>query len=328
MKKLRIGILGVSNHFLKRIVLPLSKVENCEIIAIASRDRDKSKRIAIEFSIPNGGLTYDELINHKDVDAVYIPLPNHLHFEWIKKAVEVSKPVLCEKPLTMNAYEAKEIIEFAEKHNTPIMEAFMYRYHPLWERVKDIIRTNQIGKINHINTVFCYNNPSPTNIRNIKEYGGGVLMDIGCYAISVPRFLINDEPKQVISSIERHPEFDTDMNTIALMDFGDATANFFVSTVSEPMQKVDIICSGGTINIPVPFNTYVDTTSSITVSTPQGVREITFPIADAYGLMFEAFADSILKSRAVPTPIQDALNNMKVIDAIIKSAETKQWEEI
>ncbi len=328
MKKLRIGVLGVSNHLLKRIILPLLKTENCEIVAIASRDKTKSDNFAKEFSIPNSGLTYDELINHSEVDAVYIPLPNHLHFEWIKKSIEAGKPVLCEKPLTMNADKATEIVKISEKHNIPIMEGFMYRFHPLWKHIKDIIRTNQIGKITHINTIFCYNNPSSTNIRNVKEFGGGALMDIGCYAISVPRFLLDNEPKQVIATIERHPEFGTDMNTIALMDFGDATANFYVSTMAEPMQKVDIIGTAGTITVPVPFNIYVDRPSSIIISTPQGIREVTFSISDQYGLMFEAFSDAILNNKPVPTPIQDAVDNMKVIDAVVKSAKSKQWEEI
>lgn len=328
MKKLRIGVLGVSNHFLKRIILPLSRVDNCKIMAISSRDKSKSKKFAEDFAIPYGDLTYEELINHNEVDAIYIPLPNHMHLEWIKKSLEAGKPVLCEKPLTMNAKEAEEVVALSEKHNTPVMEAFMYRFHPLWKHIKDIVRTNQIGNITHINTVFSYNNPSPTNIRNIKEYGGGALMDIGCYAISVPRFIYDTEPKSVISTIERHPDFGTDMNTIALMDFGGATANFFVSTVSEPMQKVDIIGSAGTITVPVPFNIYVDKPSSIIVSTPQGTREVTFAIADSYGLMFEAFADAILNNNPVPTPLEDAVANMKVIDAVVKSAETKEWAEV
>lgn len=328
MKKIQFGVLGVSNHFYKRIVLPLQETTNCEVYAIASRDVNKSNEAGKEFGIPVSDLTYEELINHDEVDAIYIPQPNHLHAEWTIKALEAGKPVLCEKPLAMDAQEAMQMADASKHLGIPLMEGFMYRFHPLWQHIRNLIRTNQIGQINSIHTIFTYNNPSPSNIRNIKEFGGGALMDIGCYAISVPRFLFGSEPDKVMATIVEHPEFGTDMHTTALMQFGSANASFFVSTSSEPFQKVEIIGSAGTITVHVPFNTYVDTPSTITVSTGQGSREVEFPISDPYGLMFDAFSASLIERKPVPVPIEDAINNMKVIDAVVKSAKSGKWESV
>lgn len=325
MKKLNIGILGVSNHFIKRIVLPLSKAQNCQPYAIASRNEDSAKRAAEEFNIPVVHTNYQELLNDKLVDAVYIPLPNHMHAEWVIKALSAGKPVLCEKPLALNFAEAQTMVQASEKTGIPLMEAFMYRFHPLWIHVKNLVRTNQLGPINYIHTSFSYNNASPSNIRNIAAYGGGALMDIGCYAISVPRFILNREPLRVLSQTTLHPDFATDMHTSGLLDFGEARASFHVSTLSEPFQKVDIVGSAGSVTIHVPFNTYVDTPSSITINTGQGSREVVFPVSDAYQLMFDAFSESVIKQIPVPTPLADALNNMKVIDAIRLSADTNNW---
>ena len=326
MKKIRFGVLGVSNHFYKRIVLPLQKAKNCEVVAMASRNPIKSKEAAQEFDIPIFALSYDELISSDEVDAIYIPLPNHLHSEWTIKALEAGKPVLCEKPLAMDAQEAKQMADLSIKLGVPLMEGFMYRFHPLWQHIRNIIRTNQIGQINAIHTIFSYNNPSPTNIRNIKEYGGGALMDIGCYAISVPRFLLGREPKKVMATMVKHPEFKTDMHTSALLDFGDVNASFFVSTGSEAFQKVEIIGSAGTITVPIPFNTYVDTPSTITVNTGQGERKVEFPTCDPYGIMFDAFSESLIEQKPVPVPIEDAIHNMKVVDAVVASAKSGTWE--
>lgn len=328
MKKIKFGILGVSNHFIKRIVLPLQNSSNCMPYAIASREIHKAEKAANAYNIPVVSESYDALINDPEVDAIYIPLPNHMHADWAIKAIKAGKPVLCEKPLALNTKQTQQMIEAAETHQIPLMEAFMFRFHPLWQHVKNVIKTKQIGEISYIHTAFSYNNSSPNNIRNIREYGGGGLMDIGCYAISAPRFLTDSEPKRVVSLMEMDDQFQTDVHASALMDFGHARASFQISTLSEPFQKVDIIGTAGSISIPIPFNTYVDTPSTITINTGQGSREVTFPVADAYGLMFEAFSDALINQRPMPVKMEDALHNMAVIDAINKSAKSKKWVDI
>lgn len=328
MKKLRIGILGVSNHFIKRIIIPLTNSTNCTPFAIASRTTDNAAQAAKEFNIPVIHNNYQAILDDPNVDAVYIPLPNHIHAEWVIKSLKAGKPVLCEKPLAMNLHEAETMIKESEKTRVPLMEAFMFRFHPTWIHVRDLVRTNQLGKINYIHTSFSYNNPSPSNIRNIAAYGGGSLMDIGCYAISAPRFILNREPLRVMSLISTHPEFKTDMQTSGLLDFGESRATFHVSTTAEPFQKVDIIGTSGSVTIPIPFNTYVDTPSSIIVNTGMGSREIIFPVSNPYQLMFEEFASSVIENKSVPLPLSDAINNMKIIDAIRKSSEYNNWVDL
>lgn len=325
MKKLNIGILGISNHFIKRIILPLSNSRNCIPYAIASREPAKARETASEFHISVAHKNYQSLLDDANIDAVYIPLPNHLHAEWVVKALHAGKPVLCEKPLAMDLQQTEMLTEVSEKTGVPLMEAFMYRFHPSWIHTRNMIRTNQLGKINYIHTAFSYNNPSPVNIRNIAAYGGGALMDIGCYAISAPRFLLGQEPVRVVSHTTLHPEFGTDMHTSGLLDFGETRASFHVSTLSEPFQKVDIIGTAGSVTIPVPFNTYVDTPSSIVVNSGMGMREIVFPVCDPYQLMFEAFADALLSGTPVPLPLSDAVNNMRVIDAVRESIQTNAF---
>lgn len=328
MQKIKFGVLSVSNHLIKRIILPLQNLENCELYAIASRDKEKAQMAADDFSIPVVADSYEELIARTDIDAIYIPLPNHLHAEWAIKALKAGKPVLCEKPIAMDAAETRKMIEAADETKVPLMEAFMYKFHPMWRHVRDIIRTNQIGTLSFIHTTFSYNNPSPFNIRNIAEYGGGGLMDIGCYAISAARFLSSSEPKRVISLIAYDDDNGTDIHSSALMDFGHLRASFHVSTRSEPFQKVDIIGSAGSITIHVPFNTYVDTRALVTVSTGQGSRDVYFPIADAYGIMFREFSEALINKAPMPLPLSDALNNMLVIDAIRESTRSRTWVEL
>lgn len=328
MEKLRIGVLGVSNHFIKRIALPLQKTSYCCIYAIASRQRLKAEEIAANFNIPLVCNNYEELISNPEVDAIYNPLPNHLHAEWTIKALEQGKPVLCEKPFGMNETEAKKMADVSNITGIPVMEAFMYKFHPMWKHVRNLVKTNHIGNISYIHTSFSYNNPSETNIRNNKDFGGGALMDIGCYAISVPRFLLDKEPLRVLAQSVTHPDFGTDMHTSGLLDFGSARASFHVSTMSEPFQKVDIVGTAGSITVHIPFNTYVDVPSIITVNTGQGSRDIIIPVSDAYVLMFEAFAKSVTEGDKMPYPLSDAIGNMNVIDAIRKSAEIGNWVNI
>ncbi len=326
MQKLKIGVLGVSNHFIKRIILPLKKTQHCEITGIASRSHEKSKSLSKQFDIPVAFETYQALIESPQIDMVYIPLPNHLHHKWIIEAAKAGKHILCEKPITLNYKQAIECVRTVNEHKVMLMEAFMYKFHPQWIYTKEVIKTNQIGNISYINTSFAYHNPSPENIRNIKEYGGGAIMDIGCYAISVPRFLLDKEPSRVISLSKTHDAFNTDFLCSGIMDFNGINANFAVSTLSQPNQRVEIIGSSGMVVIEVPFNTHVDAKSKINITTAQGSRIVEFEVCDQYGLMFDSFSRSIINNK--PIDNTDLLNNMKIIDSIIKSAESNKWESV
>ncbi len=325
---LKIGILGTSNHFLKRLVLPLQEAKYCESYAIGSRSIEKAEQMAKEFDLPLWFGSYQAVIDSPEVEMIYIPLPNHLHREWVLKAIDAGKPVLCEKPLGMNAAEAREMVTKAQEAAVPLMEGFMYRFHPQWQHARDIVRTNQIGTIRYIHTSFSYNNPDPGNIRNQPESGGGALMDIGCYAISVARFIFGREPVRVLSLITRHPEFGTDQHTSGILDFDGPRSTFSVSTTAHPFQIVDIVGSSGSITIHIPFNTFVDVPAQITVSDGLGQRRVEFPPANPYGLMMDAFARAVSQNLPIPINGLDAINNMKVIDAISKSALSGDWASI
>jgi predicted dehydrogenase len=325
MQSLNLGVLGVSAHFIKRVFLPLKDVQEVNIYGIASRNKDKAGKVAQKLGISKAYDDYQQLIDDPAIDFVFIPLPNHLHLEWIKKAADAGKHILCEKPIAMNTAQAKEAVAYAEEKGVKLMEAFMYRFHPQWMRAKELVQIGEIGAITAIHTFFSYNNPDPSNIRNILEYGGGGVMDIGCYAISVPRFFLDKEPKRVVSTIVKDSEFKTDKLSSAIIDFGSAQATFTVATKTYPYQKVTIHGSSGNITVQIPFNTFPDVPAFITVDTKIGLRNIEFPAADHYGLQFEAFAKSILQNKRVPTLAEDAINNMKVIDAVFQSAEKGQW---
>lgn len=237
------------------------------------------------------------------------------------------KHILCEKPLTMNAKEASEAHDYCKERGVLLMEAFMYKFHPQWERVKDIIDSGEMGKIQAIHTFFAYNNPNPNNIRNIKEYGGGAIMDIGCYGVSTARYLLGKEPEKVVSLIERHPEFGTDMLTSVILDFGKPRALFTVGTALHPYQRFQVFLDAGRVEIDIPFNTYPDVEVSAFVTNNIGTREIKFGPSDQYGLQFEVFAYMVMFSDDSGASI-DAVKNMKVIDALFKSEKSGSWEKV
>ncbi|MFW5700059.1 MAG: Gfo/Idh/MocA family protein [Cyclobacteriaceae bacterium] len=328
MRPLNLGILSVSAHFIKRILLPLREIDSINVYGIASRDLGKAQAATRKYAIPKAFGNYQDLLNDPEIDFVYIPLPNHMHLEWIKKSADAGKHILCEKPIAMNAEEAIEAVEYAHAKGVKIMEAFMYRFHPQWIRARELVQVGEIGGVTAIHTFFSYNNPDPSNIRNILEYGGGGLMDIGCYAISVPRFFLDKEPERVISTILHDAEFKTDKLTSAILDFGNAQATFTVATKTYPYQKVTIHGSSGNITVQIPFNTFPDVPATITVDTKIGIRNIEFPPSDHYGLQFQAFAEAIISDLPVPTDPDDAISNMKVIDAIVRSAANQKWEKI
>ncbi len=325
MQPLKIGILGISKHFFLRCYLPLKRSKIINIYAIASRNETRAREASQQWDIPVYYDSYEAILTDKNIDAVYIPLPNHLHLEWIKRCADAGKHVICEKPLTLNADEAVEASAYATEHGIKLMEAFMYRFHPKWLRAKDIIRQGEIGEIVSIHTIFSYSNTNPKNIRNVKAYGGGALYDIGCYAISTARYLLDKEPIRVMGLACVDPDFDVDYLTSGILDFDGPRCLFTVGTQTFPEQEVIIFGTGGKITVTVPFNDFPDVKSKIIVKTSVGERVVEFNPVDHYQLEFEAFAKAISDDSPVPLSHMDSICNMKVIDAIFKSAETDQW---
>jgi predicted dehydrogenase len=325
MQPVTFGVLGVSGFFKKRIAIPTAKSSLIEWRGIASRSQERSQEAADAYQIANAYGSYEELLADESIEAVYIPLPNHVHAEWIKKAADAGKHVLCEKPIALSADEAQECISYAEQKGVKVMEAFMYRFHPQWQHALELIRMREIGNIQLVQTFFGYNNTDPDNIRNQSDKGGGALYDIGCYAVSASRFLLQAEPQRVLSLVNEHKDFQTDVLSSGTLDFGGPRAQFTVGTQIFPYQRVEAHGSSGVISIEIPFNTPADVAAKVTVTTSVGTRVVELGPVDQYIVEFEAFARAIREDTPVPTPASDAVNNMRVIDALFESSRTGGW---
>jgi predicted dehydrogenase len=322
--KVRWGILGAAKIGIVKVIPAMQKSELCEITALASRDLSKAQDAAGKLGIPKAYGSYQELIEDPDIDAIYNPLPNHLHLPWTEHAAEAGKHVLCEKPIGMNADEARALIEVRDRTGVRIAEAFMVRCHPQWLRAREIIRSGAIGDLRVVQGFFSYNNLDSKNIRNIPEFGGGGIMDIGCYPITMSRFLFGDEPRRVLALVERDPAMGTDRLTSAILDFPGGQATFTCSTQLAPYQKMLAFGTKGRVEVEVPFNALPDRPTRIFVD---GGEE-TFPPCDQYTLQGDAFARAILVGAEVPVTLEDSVRNMETIDALFRSAVRQGWEQV
>jgi predicted dehydrogenase len=327
MEPVRWGVLGVANIFAHRVLPPMQRLKVAELRAVASRSAQKAKQFAEERGIPGWYGSYEELLADPKVEAVYIPLPNHLHAPWIAKAASAGKHILCEKPLALNAAEAAACVEQARQGGVRLMEAFMYRFHPQWRRVWELARVGEVGALHEVHTFFAYTNTDAANIRNKADMGGGGLMDIGCYAVSVPRWLFGQEPRRVISLVRRDPKLEVDILASAILEFPSGRSVFTVGTQLYPGQRVELHGSEGIITVWLPFNIYPDVPVRVTVQTSIGERELYFEARDQYALEIEAFSLALRENRPVPTPPEDAVHNQKVLDALFRSEKSGRWEE-
>jgi predicted dehydrogenase len=322
--KVRWGILGAAKIGIVKVIPAMQKSELCEITALASRDLSKAQDAAGKLGIPKAYGSYQELIEDPDIDAIYNPLPNHLHLAWTEHAAEAGKHVLCEKPIGMNADEAKALIEVRDRTGVRIAEAFMVRCHPQWLRAREVVRSGAIGDLRVVQGFFSYNNLDPKNIRNIPEYGGGGIMDIGCYPITMSRFLFGEEPRRVLALVERDPAMGTDRLTSAILDFPAGQATFTCSTQLAPYQKMLAFGTKGRVEVEVPFNALPDRPTRIFVD---GAEE-TFPPCDQYTLQGDAFSRAILDGTEAPVTLEDSVRNMETIDALFRSAVKQGWEQV
>ncbi len=329
MNKVRWGILSTAKIGREKVIPAMQSGEFSDVVAIASRDLGNAKTQAANLSIPKAYGSYQELLNDTEIDAVYIPLPNHLHVAYALKAIEANKHVLCEKPIALSSAEAMQLLTAAaNKPHLKVMEAFMYRFHPQWQQAHKLVKQGAIGELKTIHSAFTYYNADPKNIRNQKDIGGGAMMDIGCYCISLSRFLFGGEPQRVSAAIKYDPELQTDRIASGILDFSTGTSSFTCSTQLAPYQRVNILGTNGRIEIEIPFNAPPDKATRIWLYTNAGTQEITFEPVDQYTLQGDLFSKAILNDTPVPTDLHDAVNNMKVIDAIFESAKESRWKEI
>lgn len=326
MSKVRWGILSTSDLALKKVIPAMQEGQYSEITAIASRSLGKAQAAAAQLQIPTAYGSYEELLNDPNIDAIYNPLPNHLHIQWSIKALQAGKHVLCEKPLSMTAAEAQELADAAKHYpHLKVMEAFMYRMHPQWQRARQLVKEGAVGELRTVHSFFSYYLDDPTNIRNILEAGGGTMMDIGCYAISFARFIFDAEPKRIMGIVEFDPKLKTDRLASGILDFGNGTSTFTCSTQLSPYQRVHIFGTTGRIEIEIPANAPVDRPCRIWLERDGKIEEITFEISNQYTLQGDLFSQAVLDNTEVPTPIEDGIANMKAIEAIFSSAKSGAW---
>lgn len=319
--KVRFGVLSTAKIAVEKVIPAMQQGHSCKITAIASRTLSKANKAADKLGIPVFYGSYEELLNDPEIDAVYIPLPNHMHVEWAVKCLEAGKHVLCEKPIGLSSQEADQLLSVSKKHpDLKIMEAFMYRFHPRWQRTRELVQSGEIGEIKAIQSFFAYYNDDPGNIRNIAEMGGGGLMDIGCYCISLSRFLFGREPDNIIGVIEKDPDFNTDRLASGILDFTSGTSVFTCSTQSYPGQFVVVYGTRGKIEMDWPFNTPVDTKTSLIIHKDDSKNTEIFEAYNQYTLQGDAFSEAILNNKDVPTPLEDAASNIKAIDKLKKIA--------
>lgn len=326
MKKVRWGQISTANIGLKKVLPGMMRGKYSAVVAIASRDIASARKAAKALGIPKAYGSYEEMLADPDIDAVYNPLPNHLHVPWSIKALEAGKHVLCEKPLALTSAEAQALVDAAKKFpHLKVMEAFMYRHHPQWQRAKKMVQDGKIGTLRTIQSFFSYFNDDPQNIRNMPDIGGGGLMDIGCYNISLSRFIFGAEPQRVVGIVEYDPKLKIDRLASGMMDFGNGTATWTCSTQLAPYQRVNIFGTHGRIEIQIPFNAPPDRPCILWYETKGKIQEIKIPTTDQYTVQGDLMSEAILKDLPVPTPLGDGVNNIKVIEAIVASGRDANW---
>src|SRR5688500_14384862 len=327
MRRVRWGVLSTALIGRSKVIPGIQQAPNCEVLAIASRNPSLAKRAATELGIPTAHGSYEALLSDPDVDAVYVPLPNHLHATWSIAAAEAGKHVLCEKPLAMTAADAERMIEAADRAGVRLMEAFMYRLHPSWVAAREVIASGRIGRLPAVQSWFSFYNDDPANIRNVLASGGGALYDIGCYGVNLARMLFGGEPTRVEGVVVRDPVTGTDVVTSGILVFGEGdgagVASFTCSTRVEDDQRVDIYGTTGRISIEIPFNIPPDRPTRIFLTAggdppvAPNTETMLFEPADPYAVEAEAFAAAILEGRPVPVAPTDAVGNLRVVERLL-----------
>ncbi|MGH2618982.1 MAG: Gfo/Idh/MocA family protein [Anaerolineales bacterium] len=328
MEKVRWGVLSTSKFGTEIAIPAMQQGKYSEVLAIASRDLGKAQAMAQSLGIPKAYGSYEELLADPEVEAVYNPLPNHLHVPWSIRALEAGKHVLCEKPIARTAIEAGELLAAAEAHpGLQVMEGFMYRFHPQWDRVRALVQEGTIGELRSVHTNFSFFNENPADIRNRAEVGGGGLLDIGCYAISVSRWLFAAEPRRVLATLELDPRFGTDRQATAILEFDRGTGTFTVATQLASYQRVSVLGTRGWIEVEIPFNPPPDQPSRVLYRSGGEVIEIVVDAADQDAIQADRFSEAVLGLRPLATPLSDAVTNTRVIDAVFASAATGGWAD-
>jgi predicted dehydrogenase len=323
MSELRWGILSTADIGVRKVIRPTQAAPRCRVVALASREANRAMFAAQQLGIPRSYGSYEALLRDPEVDAIYNPLPNHLHAEWTIAALEAGKHVLCEKPIGLSADQARRMDEAARRTGKVLMEAFMYRLHPTWVTARRLAAEGRLGELKTVQTLFVFYAGDPGNIRNRAETGGGAMLDLGCYAVNLSRMLLGGEPTGVSAAVRRDPTSGVDTLTAAVLEFGDRLASFTVSIRGEAEQRVTIIGTEGRLVIEIPFNIPPDQPTRILLYRGSGLppyepaEVLPFPPADMYGIQAAAFAAAVFDGTPPPVPMADSIANMEVIEKVL-----------
>jgi len=327
----RWGVLGAANIATDKVIPAMQRGAHSRVVAIASRDPERAQATASALGIPHAHGSYEALLADADVEAVYNPLPNDLHVPWTLRALEAGKHVLCEKPIALSAAEARTLLAARERTGLLVAEAFMVRTHPQWQRVRELIAAGRIGELRLVSAHFSYFRDDPTDIRNQPAAGGGGLMDIGCYPVTLARWLFGAEPLEVFALIERDPRLGIDRLTSGLLRFATGRASFNVGTQLVPYQRLEAFGTRGRIELQIPYNAPPDRAVRVLVDDGSefagaAAEALEFSPLDQYPPQGDVFSLAVRGQGSVPVPLEDAIANMAVIDALFRSAETGRWE--
>jgi predicted dehydrogenase len=333
MQPVNWGIISTALIGTAKVIPAMQKSKHCRIQAIASRDLKLAQKWATELGIPKAYGSYEELLADRDIEAVYNPLPNHLHVPWSIKAAEAGKHVLCEKPIALDAKEAEQLLAARDRTGKLITEAFMVRSHPQWVRTRELVHQGKIGELRGVQGLFAYFLTDPNNVRNKADIGGGGIYDIGCYPIVTSRYLFGTEPTRVVGLIERDPVLKIDRLASAILDYPNGQASFMCSTQLVPYQRMQVLGTKGRIEVEIPFNAPPDKPCRIFVDDGSQLGdasacEETFPVCDQYAIQGDLFSGAIRSGKPVEFPLENAVQNMRIIDAIFRSAKTGGWEKV
>ena len=329
MRKIRWGMISTANIGMKKVLPAMQTGKYSEVTAIASRSLDQAKEAAQELGIMKAYGSYEALLEDPSIEAVYIPLPNHLHVPWSIKALEAGKHVLVEKPVGLDTADARRLLDAAQRHpNLKVMEAFMYRHHPQWKLAQPIVKRGEIGDLRSIHTFFNYFLNDPANVRNMADIGGGGLLDVGCYAVSLSRLIFEGEPRRAFAALDLDPQFKTDRLTAGILEFEGGIATFTCATQLALFQQVNILGTEGRVEIELPFNPPSDQPTHVNLYNAKGRHPFELEECDQFAIQGDLFSWAILEDKPVPTPLEDAIANMTAIDALFESARSGTWANL
>jgi predicted dehydrogenase len=331
MGRLRWGVLGTAKIAIEKVIPPMQSGTYSQVEAIASRDTARAEAAAAHLGLARAYGSYEALLADTAIDAVYIPLPNHMHVEWTIKAAEAGKHVLCEKPIALNAREAERLLEVRDRTGVRIQEGFMVRTHPQWLKVRELVTGGAIGRLQAIQGFFSFHKTDPENIRNIAEFGGGGMLDIGCYPIATSRFVTGSEPARVAALMEYDAALGIDRLGSVMLDFGTVQASFTYGTQLVAHQRMQFFGERGRLDVEIPFNAPADRPCRLHLDDGSdlfggGTRSLEIAPCNQYAIQADAFSRAVLEGVEPPIPLEDAIANMRTIDAAFRAAESGTWE--